>query len=164
MSKHIPFHPKTRQVKCIVCKLETNTALGGKAIGERGICTNVATCPECKMSAHTVVPKNKRKLHSILQWQNKTCWEIMHSPDGFDLWQRIGGEKIAYAPHLSHPIYREVRVMYGKPGVVSRPNKKRHAMPHMPVLGAQPLPVDSGLVFNDDTAMDADDEMETAEL
>ena len=87
---------------------------------------HVATCSACGITSHTVVPEKKRKIHSLQQFESKTCWEILHSEDGFGLWkrQKVENSTIRYAPQYSHPVFMELRRQYGKTSTMKR-NKRR---------------------------------------
>ena len=69
------------------------------------------------MSAHTIVLANewKQKTHTLPEFQNMTCYQIIHSVAGHVLWEQEGGMDggIPYAPQTSHPIYKQLRKFYG---------------------------------------------------
>ena len=100
--------------------------MGGKVLGQKGMSKHVATCSVCGISSHTVLPDKKRKIHALQQFDSKTCWEILHSEDGFGLWKRLNNSdsSIRYAPQYTHPVFMELRRQYGKTPTMKR-NKKR---------------------------------------
>ena len=123
---HVPVIPKNLQVKCTVCKLENGQGLGGKALGEKGLTQNVATCSECHVSAHAVVPEVKRKIHGLNVFKSITCFEIIHTRHGCCLWEHRDptGNARGIAPQPSNEIYKELRQMYDRP---SKIEKKRRS-------------------------------------
>ena len=123
---HVPSYISGRH-KCIVCKLECSDALGGSDVGYQLIGTGVAGCTGCSIIAHSTIPKYKRKLHSFEAFQNKTCHEIIHTKEGRELWARKGPDEPGrnYMPQVSHPHYKQLRTLYGKPEVIARPGRKK---------------------------------------
>jgi Transposase IS4 len=120
---HVAMEAKTG-VPCVVCRLETGAGLGGKDITMIGMYKNVVICSHCNIAAHSCIPSNKRKLHAFAEWENMTCFQILHSQSGEDLWKRRPGERTAYAPQPSHPLYMRLREEHSRPKTIVR---KRNA-------------------------------------
>ena len=102
---------------CVVCRLKTGIVNDYKKLTLKGIRSNVGYCAKCKMCAHTVcVNDNCRKIFDIPEFKGKTCFDIMHSELGCELWSRNKsvGDKKSYTVKTNHPVYIELRSTHGK--------------------------------------------------
>ena len=120
---HIPVPSKTRQ-RCIVCKLEMGI---DRSIGEEGLSSGVCRCQDesCQIYCHnTVQVGSNRKIHSLTEFKNRTCFSIAHHPDCQGLWNINPQGKHKTRPNYSHAIYQQLRTMHGKDPKLSRKRKR----------------------------------------
>lgn len=107
---HRPI-PAQKKSRCIVCRLET---FWSKELGEKGLCQNVCKCKECGVLAHTTLFTNsQRKIHQVAAFRGLTCFEIVHTQVGKEIWRENGRRQ------HSHQILQTIRESYG----VSRKRK-----------------------------------------
>jgi hypothetical protein len=118
MEGHYPTMPKTGKPQCIVCRLESRSGIN-PSLGERGTKNRVSVCSKCKTAAHAFVPTDSgRQIHGFEQFQHMTCFDIVHSTDGCELWPLRSNLHHPKGPRglkQRHPIYRKLRVLHGKP-------------------------------------------------
>jgi Transposase IS4 len=116
---HVMTAPRNKD-KCVVCKLESGQGLAGKGKME-GFYKHVVKCTTCLMSCHNVVPKAPRLIHSMPEFKGMTCWQIMHSPIGHDLWKRQHeSAKRRYEVQTSTVLYSRLRELYQKPKTITK--------------------------------------------
>ena len=76
-----------KRVGCTVCLLEYRWRR--KELGMKGMFTNVGRCAKCGLVAHLVSCKDDRedgwKIHTLPQFTDHTCFEILHSPQGREM-------------------------------------------------------------------------------
>jgi hypothetical protein len=85
---HFPNRMHGGKVRCIVCRLEGRKGMTPK-LGEAGVRTNVSICNKCGATAHSFTPvRGNRSIHKLPKFANITCFQILHSPIGLELWQR----------------------------------------------------------------------------
>jgi Transposase IS4 len=124
MEGHLAMEMKTSGgSRCIVCRLECSKGLNSQ-LGEVGLKASLSECAKCLVTAHnTVFRDSTRQIHRMDRFKNMTCFQILHSMEGLELWpmrQPLNHTKGPRCLKTSHPIYKELRVFYGKP-----PNKRR---------------------------------------
>ena len=106
---HIPL-PAKKSTRCSVCRLEHNWK---KTLGEQGMTTGVVTCNCCSVSAHGhVVANSNRAIHSLECFKNLTCFQIMHTREGLDMWPRLSTLQWSNRPNQKHAIVTELRKQY----------------------------------------------------
>jgi hypothetical protein len=121
-AKHKPLcqdnTKKKNKAKCAVCRLESSLSGGSKA----GLKRNLCRCSECNVTVHNyIVDDPARKLQAMECFQGMTCFEIMHVPkdhEGYGLWGFTGKENEPAIAQRTHPLYRKLRRLYGKPETI----------------------------------------------
>jgi hypothetical protein len=75
------------KARCMVCRLENHWK---KTLGENNLTKNVAMCSCCRVYAHYCVPIDSQKwqIHKLDRFQNMSCFEIMHTKVGYEIWMR----------------------------------------------------------------------------
>jgi Transposase IS4 len=116
---HVPLATRSG-IPCVVCRLETGAGLGGNTISMVGLYTNVVNCSHCQIGSHNCIPITTRKLHAFPEWKGMTCFQILHTQSGEELWKRRPGEKTNYAPQQSNPLYQQLREEYNKTKIIGR--------------------------------------------
>jgi hypothetical protein len=72
----------------MVCRLELHwkKELGHDAALTKGV---LAMCSCCGVHAHYCIPVNSnRQIHRMQYFQNMSCFDIMHSTYGYEIWDR----------------------------------------------------------------------------
>ncbi|CAB9531382.1 unknown protein [Seminavis robusta] len=128
-TNHRPMQPKkgTSRNRCIVCRLENGKWFDPK-LGETGTRSGLAVCSECGIYAHNhIVTDSDRKIHNMQPFQNKTCFEIAHLPEGLALWplRQVDHCKGSRSMCRTAPVFKALRKIYGKPEVETRKRKRR---------------------------------------
>jgi len=105
---HIPMKPNQGSPpRCAVCKLEYNW---NKGLGEQDLASAVASCSCCRVSAHNhVIVNGNRRIHKRPEFANMTCFDIMHSVPGLQMWPRKEGSKVSFRPNQKHSVIQELR-------------------------------------------------------
>jgi hypothetical protein len=107
---HLPMSSKAK-TRCMVCRLETywsNTS------GQDNLTRNVATCSCCGVHAHICIPveSHKRQIHRLDMFKNMSCFDIMHSRVGYEIWSRgkdnTNGKKRVY-PKRDHDVIKHLK-------------------------------------------------------
>ena len=115
---HRPQNAPTKS-RCAVCKLDCNY----QQKGETGVMDNTHVCSEssCHRIAHSGFVATKQKIHLIDAFVGMTCFEILHSAVGREIWSyKEEHNKKAYGVNYSHPVVQELRVMHGLSRVAFR--------------------------------------------
>ena len=110
--------------QCGVCRLEHNT--DPTITHERGLQTRVFGCTHCRVEAHKHLLEQPLRIHSLggKDFAHKSCWDIMHSPTGREIWVPNPPEaKTPYNLKTGHPVVQELRVLCGLSAVKSRKRK-----------------------------------------
>jgi hypothetical protein len=120
--QHLPvaIPPEHRQ-DCTVCAFETCWA----RLSAAGLRKSTARCSKCGIVAHATIPKIKKKIHDIEWSRDKTCFQMMHTKEGYEIWRRDGtGGKKAFSTQTSHAICKEILGMYNIHTNTSKLRKK----------------------------------------
>jgi len=126
---HRPQHapPKSR---CAVCKLDSNL----QRSGEVGVMehTHVCTVADCDRIAHNGFLQSPRRIHTLEPFKGMTCFEILHSPIGREVWNYKGKDRASvnakpYSVNYSHPLVQDIRRLHGLVPQQQRRKKQRHA-------------------------------------
>ena len=75
---------------------------------------DVGKCSKCNFAAHVTLlnpEENGHKIHSLPQLRGKTCFEIMHSPEGRAIWKQDANGR--YNVQTSHPTIKLLRRLHG---------------------------------------------------
>jgi hypothetical protein len=118
---HAPQKPN-KPATCQVCNMESKWFLSIKE-WRRQTRANVSRCLECGIAAHAQVQMDStRKIHSLQQFKGLSCWEIMHTPLGYNVWPRPNKK-----PNLarSHPIVCKLRALHGLPPLGAQKKKRK---------------------------------------
>ena len=132
---------------CATCKTDWNLVQkrdGGKP-SQLGLTSHVARCQACGVMAHDRPCAVKRTIHEIAEWSSLTCFEMVHTKTGFDLWQRssdisdAAGEtedkkQHGYNAKTSHPKHLELAQMLGT-GPKRRTGTSVHSAATTPRVG-----------------------------
>jgi hypothetical protein len=130
----VPCDESYRQ--CAICRLDHNTKKLVKKgsdddtnkLSQDKMANQLVICSKCRITAHPTLPKEPRKIHSMKEFANLTCFQIAHTPVGMQIWQRCdvnaskGHRARAYNPQMKHPVCQELWQMYG---IQSDNNKAR---------------------------------------
>ncbi|CAB9512517.1 unknown protein [Seminavis robusta] len=130
MKDHIPLKPKKAATRnrCIVCRLENGKWFDPK-LGESGTRSGVCVCSVCGVYAHNhVVEDSNRHIHKLQQFENMTCFQIAHHPDGLELWpmRDINHPKGARGNNRSGPVWKSLRKLHGKDERETRKRKRQN--------------------------------------
>ncbi|CAB9498182.1 unknown protein [Seminavis robusta] len=130
MKDHLPLQPKMKannRQRCIVCRLESGQWFNPK-LGEAGIRSGLSMCSICGIFAHNhIISDSDRHIHNLQQFQDKTCFQIAHHPDGVALWQ-LRDRHHCKGPRSicrSAPLWKTLRKLYGKPEIETRKRKRK---------------------------------------
>ena len=107
--------PLNRAGRCMVCRMEYNWK---HELGQNGMASGCAECSKCGTSAHSsVVVDSNRIIHTLPQFRGMTCFEIMHSEDGRQMWPMVGGASSKFNVKLNtkHPLVAKLRMEHGLP-------------------------------------------------
>jgi hypothetical protein len=116
---HLPISSKAK-TRCMVCRLETYWS---KALRQDKLTKNVATCPCCGVHAHVCIPieSQKRQIHNLDMFKNMSCFDIMHSRVGYEIWvqgrEDASGMRRIY-PRRDHDVMMQLKKHY-KTGVTT---------------------------------------------
>ncbi|CAB9500921.1 expressed unknown protein [Seminavis robusta] len=130
MKDHLPLQTKMKsnaRQRCLVCRLENGEWFDPK-LGATGIRTGLAVCSVCGIYAHNhIVTDSDRKIHHLQQFQEKTCFQIAHHPDGVALWKFRDPKHCKGARSICRnaPIWKTLRTLYGKPDKEIRKRKRQ---------------------------------------
>jgi len=112
---HRPVQAKRRS-RCVVCRLDTNY----ERKGETGVMENTCSCTQanCERIAHSSILITPRKIHEVGAFAGMTCFEILHSTVGKEVWSYKGLERTSvkekvYSVNCSHPVVQELRILHG---------------------------------------------------
>jgi len=108
---HRPRNAPTKS-RCAVCKLDCNY----EQKGEAGVMDNTHVCSElnCDRIAHSGLVTKTRKIHTMEVFTSMTCFEIMHSVVGREIWAyRESFNGRVYSVNYGHPVVQDLRVMHG---------------------------------------------------
>eukprot|EP00797_Seminavis_robusta_P022319 Sro354_g124780.2 (640) ;mRNA; r:32565-34484 len=124
MKGHLPLQPKkaSSRQRCIVCRLESGKYFD-PTLGASGIRSGLSVCSVCGVFAHNhIVTESDRHIHKLKQFQNMTCFEIAHHPDGLALWpiRDANHTKGPRSTCRKAPVWRSLRKLYGKSEVETR--------------------------------------------
>jgi len=121
---HRPIQAPKRS-RCAVCKLDSNYDRSGS-----GVMDNTCSCtlPTCQRIGHNHFLQCPRRIHQVSAFLGMTCYEILHSDIGRQVWsykstERLSFKEKLYSVNFSHPAVRELRVLHGQPAVASRKRK-----------------------------------------
>ena len=112
--------------RCSVCRLE-HQIIPSKVNG-KGLKSNLVMCSCCGVTAHNyvVTGDSSRWIHQVENFANKTCFDILHTEVGFQLWCRNTEiKKWAAKARVSHRVYKDIREMHGLPRDLTRAPRKR---------------------------------------
>ena len=119
---HKPIHDK-RRPWCAVCYLEYRWVVDRKEEFGIGLKSGVARCSKCGVAAHsTVQVDSTRQIHQVDSFQGLSCFEIMHTELGQQLWRASGGNNGSTQLLRTHPIVRKICSFYGLPTIGTRKN------------------------------------------
>ena len=111
--------PKTT---CAMCKVDWNIVRKklGKEPPKAGLTKDVARCQSCGITAHALPCSNARSIHTLAEFQGLTCFEIVHTKKGFEMWcrceegnQDVDAKKRSYNLKTSHPTHLELAATIG---------------------------------------------------
>ncbi|CAB9519499.1 unknown protein [Seminavis robusta] len=109
----LPQKASRANTRCSVCRLEQQWV---KSLGEKGMTSDVATCSDCGVSAHAVVlTDSNRQIHQLHQFRGLSCFQIMHSVEGYQLWKRTTKGRNSFEPSYTHPIRLQLRQFHNLP-------------------------------------------------
>ena len=112
MKLHAPERYPPKQ-ECSVCVMESRWLQMETGKSQRkGLRSQVVKCKECGVVAHSGCTLYPRKIHELQQFKGLSCFNIMHTPEGFQIWYRCGSDRKSYSVCRSHPTYTKVRSMY----------------------------------------------------
>ena len=89
----------------------------------KGLYSNLAACKTCGVHAHSFVQRDSvRKVHQIPEFKGKSCFDILHTPLGNEIWQRTVSEANRYCFTINHkhPAVAQMRDDWGLPPVGKR--------------------------------------------
>lgn len=108
--EHIPERAKAG-TRCPVCALEVCWL--EKEMNTAGVKSGVHRCKKCGVTGHNFVPRAKNKIHELPAFSNMSCFDIMHSKLGQEIWPRIEGSRFAFVRIDKHPVITKIRQEYG---------------------------------------------------
>ena len=119
-----------KQVGCAVCMLEYRWKKQELKMG--GLFKNVGRCVKCGIAAHTVACQHKGeegwKIHNRPEFQNKTCFEILHSSTGKEIFVEADeGSRYTYTVRKNHPVVAELREAQGLTSTLTRKRTRQGA-------------------------------------
>ena len=125
-----------KRVGCTVCLLEYRWRR--KELGMKGMFTNVGRCAKCGLVAHLVSCKDDRedgwKIHTLPQFTDHTCFEILHSPQGREMFMcrpaLSPGSRYKYTTKKNHPIIMDLREKHGLSPEFTRKRKRTNRGPN----------------------------------
>jgi len=128
---HLPMNAPVKS-RCVVCKLDANLAKRG----ETGVMDNTHTCsdPNCDRIAHNGFLSDCRKIHGLDVFKGMTCFEIIHSKIGREVWAYKGtslvtGKRKSYSVNYSHVVVQELRRLHGL--IPQQQRRKRNPSTHL---------------------------------
>jgi len=99
-----------------VCKLDANLTRREEA----GVMDNTHTCTQtdCDRIAHFGFLSEVRKIHKMEVFKDMTCFEIVHSKVGREVWSykgrsQVSGKAKSYSVNYGHPVVKELRRLHG---------------------------------------------------
>ena len=89
------------------------------------ICKN----EDCMLHAHGQKMDHDRRIFEMDCFVGKSCFDILHSKEGRQLWQRLPskGQKrkhVSYSVNRSSPVYKHLKQAYGLPQSETMPKKR----------------------------------------
>ena len=99
---HVPIAAPIN-VRCVVCRLELywHPGLSGK-----GVTRGVARCASCGVVAHPCLPSKLREIHKYAPFDGMSCFEIVHSTEGRDIWKQNGRK---FYVNKNHAVVKELK-------------------------------------------------------
>jgi Transposase IS4 len=136
---HAPVPCSDHNAKCAVCRLDWNIkrlarmgrddwgyrAKSELHVSKRGIASKLSICTKCRITAHPTVPPNQRKIHSIADFKDLTCFQIAHTQAGCEVWKRTSDAGRAYMPQMKHTICNRLRELHGLDPLSARKKKRK---------------------------------------
>jgi Transposase IS4 len=137
---HYPLPCSDPNTRCAVCRLDYNTerkarghkrSQGASTIDnkqlQKNMANRLATCARCKIAAHATRAPQLRLIHQMEPFKNLTCFQIAHTPEGYQVWKRgeNTGNGKAYYPQMTHPICKKLRELHGLDPQQARKKRKR---------------------------------------
>jgi hypothetical protein len=128
----VPIACTDKNQRCLVCRLDFNTERKAKneqsqpidvKPSAKNLFSGLAACPKCKITAHGMLLANPRKIHELEEFNGLTCFKIVHTEIGYQVWQRTGDTK-KYKPKMKHPICDQLRSLHGLDPVKARTKRK----------------------------------------
>ena len=111
-----------RNSRCLVCALEHRWK--PKDVGTGGLRNNICTCTKCGVCAHSCIQTDTEErgyfIHSIDEFKGKSCFAIMHTALGKEIWRRSNGRNSCRVREY-HPVVLELRRKHG----IGPPSKQR---------------------------------------
>jgi len=94
--------------------------------------THVCTVADCDRIAHNGFLQSPRRIHTLEPFKGMTCFEILHSPIGHEVWNYKGKDRASvnakpYSVNYSHPLVQDIRRLHGLVPQQQRRKKQRHA-------------------------------------
>ena len=122
-----------KRLACAVCLLEHRWKK--KTLGMKGLYSNVGQCAKCGIVTHLVNSTDERedgwKIHKLPQFAGKTCFEILHSIHGREIFMcrpADGGDsRYKYTTKKNHPLVLGLREKHGLPLEFSRKRRRIEA-------------------------------------
>lgn len=118
MEGHRPEKAKAG-TRCGVCALEYQWTFRAGDDNWSGLKADVGRCTQCSVPAHMFQPTRKTELHNQPEFENMTCFEIIHTPIGREIFQRqsVGeeGGRSSYKVNDKHPTIIRVKEKLGVP-------------------------------------------------
>ncbi len=112
---HNPQIVTGKKLRCTVCALEGRWG----TVSKFGQCKHVSKCtyPGCNVVAHATVPHNKHRIHKLPRFFSMTCFQIMHTKEGRQLWPHNKNNMVRRRTCLQqkHPTYIALRKASGLP-------------------------------------------------
>lgn len=116
-----------RGIRCAVCAIEWAFTRNENDSGLfHGMKRNVARCAVCSVPAHPTAPAQKHIIHETHEFRGMSCFKIMHSTLGMEIWKRIPPSDVrgrtAYTRNDRHPFMVRLQESYG---LSSIPRKRK---------------------------------------
>ena len=115
---HIPLADDDHKRRCTVCLVEYR--MKSAELGSKGLFRCVAKCSKCDLAAHTmrVFDFGRRgwRIHNLQPFQGLTCFEILHSDVGKQIWRPSEDRKsgrFSYTTSRKHPLILSLRKSHG---------------------------------------------------
>ena len=96
----------TGRGRCNVCMVEYRWL--ERTLPMAGMYTNIGKCAKCGLVAHLAHSKDRStkgwKIHDVPCFKGMTCFKILHSKEGQEIFVKTPGGRCDYAINRSHPI------------------------------------------------------------